>query len=94
MSFPFRRAPKEFKRKITERKTEAKRAKKENITSADYQNIRNKLGLSKNHKEWKIRAELLRLSRKRPKTWLALGLTREDFKAFDIDNETIHRYKA
>lgn len=82
--FPFRRAPEKYKRKPEERKSEARRAAKENFTSADVQGIRNKLGLSKTHKEWKIKKELIRLSKKPHKTWRLIGLTKEDFTKFGI----------
>ena len=84
MSFPFRRAPTEFRRKVKERKEEDKRAKSENTTSADFQNIKNRLGFTQKAKDWKVKRELKRLSNKKPKTWKAIGLTANDFKAYGI----------
>ena len=84
MSFPFRRTPDEFKRKTTERKTEYRRAKKENITSADYQNIKNKLGLNQRTSETKLKFVLNRY-KKKPRSWKAIGITKEDFKRFGIE---------
>ena len=84
MSFPFRRAPPEFKRQVEGRKKEAKRAKKENITSADYQNIRNKLGLGKRDNDSKVVYTLRRFAKK-PRTWKVIGITTEDFKRFGIE---------
>jgi len=82
--FPFRRAPEPFKRKVEERKKEARKAKEKHIDSSDLQNIKNKLGYTQRTKEYKVIAELKRLSRKKPKTWKAIGLTEKDFKAFGI----------
>ena len=84
MSFPFRRAPQEFKRKPKERKAEADKARKKNITSEDYQSIRNKLGLSQRDREDKVLSELRRISRKNTRTAKALGITKDDFKKFGI----------
>ena len=84
MSFPFRRAPEPFKRKIKERKEEAKKAKDRHIDSSDLQNIKNKIGFTQRTKEYKVIAELKRLARKRPKTWKAIGITIEDFEKFGI----------
>jgi hypothetical protein len=81
--FPFRRAPDKYKRKPKERKEEAEKAKK-HFDSSDIQGIRNKLGLSKTHKEWKIKKEMIRLSKKPSKTWRLIGLTKEDFAMFGI----------
>ena len=75
--FPFRRLPEG-------RKKEAKRAEKKHLTSKDLQNIKNKLGLTQRTKEYRVIAELKRLSRKKPKTWKALGLTPDDFKEYGI----------
>ena len=87
--FPFRRKPsnsddRNYTRKTKERKTEAKRAKDSHIDSSDLQGIRNKIGYNKTAKEWKVKKELIRLSKKKPKTWKLLGLTIEDFKKFGI----------
>ena len=79
--FPFRKAEGTFKRKIEERKAEAKRNK---ITSADFQNIRSQLGLTKRDKEDKIKHTLRRLSSKSKRTWDGLGITKEDFRRFGI----------
>lgn len=85
VDFPFRKAPEksEFKRKIEERKTEADRAAKNHTTSADFQSIRNKLGLGKRDKDYKVILVLNRFAKK-PRTWKAIGLTKEDFKKFGI----------
>ena len=76
MSFPFRRMPEG-------RKTEAKRARKENITSHDLQNTKNKLGLAQKTGETKTRYVLSRYAKK-PRSWKAQGITKEDFKKFGI----------
>ena len=85
VDFPFRKAPEksEFKRKIEERKSEAERAAKNHITSADFQNIRNKLGLSQRDKDAKVIFVLKRFAKK-PRTWKAIGITKDDFKKFGI----------
>jgi len=82
--FPFRKAPESFKKKIEERKTEAKKAAKNNITSADFQNIKNKLGLSQRDKEARVKQVLRRLSSKSKRAWSAIGITKEDFRRFGI----------
>ena len=84
MSFPFRRAPQEYKRKPEGRKKEAEKARKKHVTSDDFQSIRNKLGLSQRNKEDKVLSELRRISRKNPRTAKALGITKDDFKKFGI----------
>ena len=82
---PFRKAPEksEFKRKIEERKSEAARAAKNHVTSADFQNIRNKLGLSQRDKDAKVIFVLKRFAKK-PRTWKSIGITKDDFKKFGI----------
>ena len=83
MSFPFRRTPKEFTRQPEGRKKEARRARKENVTSHDYQNIKNKLGLNQNSSEEKTKHVLTRF-RWKPRAWKAIGITKEDFERFGI----------
>ena len=85
MSFPFRRAPPKYKRKVREMdKEEADRAKLPKITTEDYQNIRNKLGLGKRDKDSKV-AYIMRRYACKPRSWKVVGLTREDFKRFGIE---------
>ncbi len=84
MSFPFRRTPTEFKRQPQGRKKEAGRARKENITSIDYQNIKNKLGLNQRTSEEKTKHILTRFRWKSKRTWDAIGITEADFKKFGI----------
>ncbi len=69
--------------KVT-RKTEAKRAEKKYVTSSDFQNIRNRLGLRNGAPKEKIVFELNRLKGKRRTTWESLKLTEADFKKFGI----------
>jgi len=76
MSFPFRRLPEG-------RKKEAKRAEKKHVTSKDFQNIKNKLGLSQTTSERKLKYVLSRY-KKKPRSWKAIGITKEDFKRFGI----------
>ncbi len=76
MSFPFRRMPEG-------RKTEAKRAKVKHLDSSDLQNIKNKLGLAQRTGETKTRYVLSRYAKK-PRSWKAQGITKEDFKKFGI----------
>ncbi len=66
------------------RKTEAKRAEKKYVTSSDFQNIRNRLGLRSDAPKEKIVFELNRLKGKRRTTWQSLKLTEADFKKFGI----------
>lgn len=84
MTFPFRRTPKEFKRQPEGRKKEAEKARKKHVTSEDFQNIKNKLGLSQRAKEEKVISELKRISRKSARTARALGITKEDYAKFGI----------
>ena len=79
--FPFRRKPEE-------RKKEAKRAEDSHVTSKDFQNIRNKLGLSQKESDEKVRYALRRLVKK-PRTWKVVGITRDDFIKFGITIENI-----
>ena len=76
-----------FKRGTTgkhTRKTEEKRAKKKYVTSHDFQNICNRLGLRRDAPKEKIVFELNRLKGKSRTTWKSLKLTEEDFKKFGI----------
>ena len=76
VDFPFRRLPEE-------RKKEAKRAEDSHITSKDFQNIRNKLGLSQRENDEKVRYALRRLAKK-PRNWKVVGITKDDFIRFGI----------
>ena len=76
-----------FKRGISgkhTRKTEEKKAKKKHVTSSDYQDIRNRLGLRSDAPKEKIVFELNRLKGKSRTTWKVLKLTEADFKKFGI----------
>lgn len=78
---------KPFKRGITgknTRETENERAKKENFTSKDTQNIKNRLGLSQKATREQVKAELIRLKKKSEATWRALKLTKKDFEDYDV----------
>ena len=83
MSFPFRRKPKEFQRQSEGRKKEAQRARKKHVTSEDFQNIKNKLGLQQITSEEKTKYVLRRFAKK-PRSWKAIGITKEDFERFGI----------
>ena len=76
VDFPFRRQPEG-------RKTEAKKAESNHITSKDFQNIKNKLGLSQKENDEKVRYALRRLAKK-PRTWKVVGITKDDFIRFGI----------
>ena len=69
--------------KVT-RKTEASRAEKKYVTSSDFQNIRNRLGLRSDAPKEKIVFELNRLKGKSRTTWKVLKLTEADFKKFGV----------
>ncbi len=85
--FPFRRTPDkpEYTRKRAERVSEAKRAKA-HFNSDDIQGIRAKLGLNSRTGEAKIKYTLRRYAKK-PRSWKAIGLTKDDFSKFGIKIE-------
>ena len=69
-----------FKRKVEERKFEAKRAEK---YFPKYSNVKNRLGLPQHAPYEKVKFELNR--HKNPRARKALGLTDEDFKEYGIE---------
>lgn len=82
MSFPFRRKPDELKQKEKKYHLDGS-VKKKRISSKDYQNIRNKLGLGKRTNDDKVKF-ILRRYAKKPRNWDSVGITKEDFKRFGI----------
>jgi len=74
-----------FKRKPEERKKEAKKAQDKYVDSSEYQDIRNRLGLTSTAPKEKIVFELHRLKTKSKDTWKALNLSEKDFKKFGVD---------
>ena len=85
--FPFRRTPDkpEFTRKSKERKSEAKRARA-HFNADDITSVRAKLGLNKRTGEAKIKYTLRRFAKK-PRSWKAIGITKDDFIKFGIKIE-------
>jgi len=75
-----------FKHKPRARKVEAKKARVKHVTSYDFQNLRNRLGLRQNTPREKIIFELNRLKWKSEATWKALNLTEKDFEEFGLEH--------
>ena len=75
-----------FTRRPKGRLAEEKKAKKKNVTSSDFQNIRNRLGLRQNAPKEKIIFVLNRLKFKSQGTWDALLLTARDFEDFGLEH--------
>jgi len=75
-----------FKRRPKGRLAEEKRAKKKYVTSSDFQNIRNRLGLRSTAPKEKIIFELNRLRYKSEATWKSLNLTKKDFEDFGLEH--------
>lgn len=69
-----------FKRKVEERKIEAKKAEK---YFPKYSNAKNKLGLKQHTPDDKVKFELNK--HKNPRDRKALGLTDDDFKEYGIE---------
>lgn len=66
-----------FQRKVKERVEEEEKAREKYTDSSEFQNLRNRLGLSQSTSDARVKEELMRLWRKSQETRTKLGLTKK-----------------